>query len=277
MPRLTTKADFARRAGVSKPAITKACKGPLAAACERDRVNLDHPLVVEYLRRADERNAPAAREPVTIPTPVTKPAPKQASEPTPVAKNTKKRVVAPTPVAKPAAKRASEPTAVETDDDAPSEAREARDLLPRGTTHELAAIAARIRPIVRTYGTVRSMLDCLRSLKEIEVINRTRLDNDERAGRLIDRELVQTHVFAALDGMARLLLTDSPKTIARRAYAMAKSGATAEEGERMVREIVESQLVHVRDKVVKLLEQTYAQVLRNAQADAAAELDGDVG
>lgn len=50
-----TRAELARRAGVSRAAITKACRGPLREAVASNGVALDHPAVVAYLGR---RNAP---------------------------------------------------------------------------------------------------------------------------------------------------------------------------------------------------------------------------
>src|SRR5262245_49723484 len=49
MARLESRSELARIAGVSPAAITKACKGPLAAACDGRRVDLDHPAVRAYL------------------------------------------------------------------------------------------------------------------------------------------------------------------------------------------------------------------------------------
>lgn len=266
MSRFVSKAELARLRGVSKPAITKACRGPLAAACDRDRVDLDHPLVVAYLdAKPKAGGAKGAPKTDGAPTETAKPVVKAPSAPTPATKSSHKRVVAPT-VGNPVG--------------AATIALEDEPKRPRGTSEELASWAARLRPISRVFGTGRAFRDYLLALKELENIEKTRLDNGERAGRLISRGLVQTHMFAALDGMSRLLLTDSPKTIARRAYAMAKAGATAEEGEKMVKEIISSQIVHVRDKVLKALEQTHAQALRDAAAAAAqeaidAELDDD--
>ncbi len=46
-----SKSDLARLAGVTKPAITKACKGPLRAAVLSDNnVDSGHPALIEYVR-----------------------------------------------------------------------------------------------------------------------------------------------------------------------------------------------------------------------------------
>ena len=46
---LVTRAELAQRASVTRAAITLACKKKLAPACEGDRINLRHPVVVAYL------------------------------------------------------------------------------------------------------------------------------------------------------------------------------------------------------------------------------------
>ena len=74
------------------------------------------------------------------------------------------------------------------------------------------------------------------------MIREKELRNWEVEGKLIPRDGVRTHVFGAVEGANRRLLRDAPKTIARRLYAMAKSGASVEEAEQVVREIVGSQL-----------------------------------
>jgi hypothetical protein len=48
---LVSRAALARLAGVSRAAITKACRGPLLAAVASDLVDLNHPAVVAYLAR----------------------------------------------------------------------------------------------------------------------------------------------------------------------------------------------------------------------------------
>jgi hypothetical protein len=50
-PRFTSRAEFARRAGVSRAAVTKACRGPLGAALV-EHIDLDHPAAVAYLQRS---------------------------------------------------------------------------------------------------------------------------------------------------------------------------------------------------------------------------------
>jgi hypothetical protein len=58
-PRFTSRAEFARLAGVSRAAVTKACRGPLGAALV-ERIDLDHPAAVAYQQRSRAEGAELA-------------------------------------------------------------------------------------------------------------------------------------------------------------------------------------------------------------------------
>lgn len=85
-------------------------------------------------------------------------------------------------------------------------------------------------------------------------VRRLNLQNLETEGRLISRDLVRTHVFGAIDAGNRRLLGDASKTIARRVYGLARSGAPIEEAERTVRELISSQLRFVQTTAVRVLQ-----------------------
>lgn len=107
--------------------------------------------------------------------------------------------------------------------------------------------------LVALFGTAPSFRDWLDARKKIEEIREKDLKNDETVGRLIERDMVKRHVFGAIDNAFRRLLGDAPKTIARRLYAMAKSGATLEEAEAVVREVIGSNLAAVKSTAVRVL------------------------
>jgi len=113
-----------------------------------------------------------------------------------------------------------------------------------------------LRELTDKFGTVTAFKDWLDARKKISDIREKDLKNAEVEGTLISRELVEHHVFGAIENANRQLLSDSPKTITRRLFAMARSGAPPEEAERVVRDIVSSQLRPVKA--------TAARVLRNA-------------
>jgi len=223
MPRLVSRAEFARLCKVSKAAITKACAKSLAAACQADRINVDHAAAVAY-RKVRDAAADAA------PTPHKKPARTRRRAPTAPRKTTRKKPPAPTE-ARPKAE--------------PGE--------PAATDDELDAYAGMLRPLVERFGTSRTFLDWLKASKEIELIRARKLENDETEGRLISRDFVATHVVKLVDACWRRLLQDAPKTIARRIYALAKTQEPVESAERVVTEIIASLLEGLKTTAAKLV------------------------
>lgn len=220
MARLVTRSHFAREARVSPAAITKACKGLLAPACEGKRIDLDHPAAAAYLRKKG-----------VTPTPAPKTRAKSAPKPT--------AERPPAPRSKPRARPARRvPEAADDMEDVES------------------FVDLTLRELTDRFGTETAFKDWLDARKKIADTREKELKNEETDGRLIERELVKTHVFGTLESGNRRLLGDVPKTIARRLYAMAKAGAPVEDAETIVREIISSQLRPVAEDA--------ARVLRNA-------------
>lgn len=125
-----------------------------------------------------------------------------------------------------------------------------------GTDEDLDELADLLEPLMRRFGTAQAFRDWLVALKTIQEVRSKRLDNEETEGRLIERELVSTHIFSALENFHKRLLTDVVTTISQRLYGAAKGGVPLEEAKRIVRGIISEQL-----KPVKI---TAARVLRNA-------------
>ncbi len=229
MPRPVSRAELARLAKVSKPAITKQCDKALRPALVGDRVDLDHPLVRAFLLEHG----------VDLPAPAHAPAKGKKTSPTSRAAPTKAPATQPKRGGKPTAKRPAEPV---------SELE-----FGGGDSEELEAIADIIRPLVERFGTKRAFRDWLLALKEIEAIREKRLNNEEAEGLLIYRELVRTHVFGRIEACHRRLLGDVPKTLTRRVYALAKNGTAIEEAEATVRELIGSQLDPMKTAVDRTL------------------------
>lgn len=229
MARLVSRSELARLARVSPAAITKACKGQLAPACVGKRVDLDHDAVARYLAAKGAGAPPAA-----APTP-----PKRPSKPT-TPRPRPKKVAEAAPRSRP--RKTAKPKLP----------------LPNEVDGENVEdlLKLTLLEIVERFGTKTAFKDWLTARKTIADIREKELKSDETEGRLVERELVKTHVFGAIEAGNRRLLGDSPKTIARRIYGLAKSGAPVEEAEAVVREIISSQLKPVRT--------TAARVLRNA-------------
>ncbi len=229
MARPVSRAELGRLAKVSKPAITKQCSKRLAPAVIGDRVDLDHPLVLAFLREHG----------------VELPGPDRA--PTKGKKKAARAPAAPPPVPATGKKRPAKPTS-------PGPKQPVDELeFGAGDSEELEEIADIIRPLVERFGTKRGFRDWLLALKEIEAIREKRLNNEEAEGLLIYRELVRTHVFGRIEACHRRLLGDVPKTLTRRVYALAKNGTAIEEAEATVRELIGSQLDPMKTAVDRTL------------------------
>lgn len=119
---------------------------------------------------------------------------------------------------------------------------------------DVAALAELpLRELLRRFGTETRFRDWLASLKQIEDIREKRLRNDESVGRLIEREYVRKHVVQHIEAGNRRLLSDLPKTIAARVYAAAGGKAPIEDAERIVRELISSQLTPVAAATARAL------------------------
>lgn len=262
---LISRAAFARRAGVSKPAITKACKHQLAAACVGAKIDAAHPAVATYL---SDKGGVLQPEP----TPPKKPAPKLTSVPTVRRKAAPAAPSVPTPPKKPGPKPPSVPTS-----NAPALTDEQLMSMPRGTDEELASYKKRIGPLVQRFGGEQPFKLFLEAMLRIESILKIRLENDVKAGRVVEREWIEKHIFGAMDGAWRNVVTDAAKTSAARAVTMTKSGSTLEEIETMTREVNSSHLSPVRDKIIKLLEQQKKDEIRRDRNRSGSDDDDDGG
>lgn len=214
--RPVSRAEFARLAGVSSPAITKASKGKLAPACVGDRIDVDHPAAKAYLGDGRAAARVSARAPTK--------SPKQAQARTTQPPASRRGAEKPNPKAppnRPRSTRSSE-TAVEHTDD-----------------FELYADTT-LRELVEQFGTIRSLRDCVEALKKIEDTRGKRLDNDELEGKLVSREAVRTHIVGAMHSVFERLLRDAPRTLVARLAPMAKSGEANEVQERVARELISS-------------------------------------
>ncbi len=213
------KADAARAKGVTRGAVTHACEqgGQLHDALLSDgRIDSGSEAYKAWLSgKAIDR----------APTKPTKSGPSKPAAPT--------RPTAKAPKAKPAPTEPQVP--------APKDISELEDL------------KASLAPLVEKFGTVTAFKDWLAAIRAIETILEKHLSNEQAMGRLISHELVQAHVTGALVTLCRKLLTDAPKTIARRLAGHFASKGTVEEAERIVRENLGSQINPVKAKVVRVL------------------------
>jgi hypothetical protein len=248
--RLISRSQLAELAGVSRPAITKACdSGKLKPACKGDGVDVDHPSVVAYLGKrgfkppaAPSSGAGKSKAPPPqtdgAPTRPAKSKPAPAAEPTPSPKRGRGRPRLP-PQDRP-----------ETRGDFRQ-----REGVSEGSNNDLQDLDDALTPLIERFGTHFQFSSWLSSLKDIELIREKRLKNSETEGSVISRELVKTFVFGALEQAHKRLLGDAAKTTASKVWNSARAKGTLEEAQRIVREETSKQL--------KPIKATAARHLRN--------------
>lgn len=207
-----TKADAARRRGVTAASITKWAKKHPEACLDGGRIDADHSSWLAYLSDSDDTSTDDTDE---------------------VAAET------PTPTVVRSRERDPEPEPDDEDLDLESDFDRYADLT--------------LRELIERHGTKTGVRDWLDARKKIAEIREKDLKNAETDGRLIDRELVKTHVFGAIEAGNRRLLTDFPKTAAARVYALAKTGMPLEDAEKLIRELIGTQLDPVKETAVRVL------------------------
>lgn len=234
MPRLVTRAEFARLDGISAMTVTRYCRTRFADACIGSRLNLDHPTIAGYL--ADR----AAISPRTAARPAPPPTPELESVAAPTAEPTAPQPPPPSPADLTPLPRPSSPVRVD-----------GLDPTDRVDVEKYADWT--LRQIADVFGTVTAFKDWLDARKKQVSIREKELKNWESEGLLISREAVRTHVFGHIEGVNRRLLQDVPITIVRRVYALARSDTPPEDAERLVREILGSELRPVKEKAARAL------------------------
>jgi hypothetical protein len=227
--KLISRAELARLAKVTKAAVTKALKGPLAASRVADRADLNHPALQAWLVKRGAAPAASARS---------------DRAPTPKPKGKAAAPAAPTSSRKRPAKAKPAPP----EDPPPLPPEEAPPAMA-----EVDAFRALLGPLAARFSTRREFKDWLQGLEGLERYRRQRLENDERQGRVISRELVKTHFFGAIDASNKRLLSDTPRTIATDLFALAKAGGSLEDAERSVRDAISSQLEPVKESMTRAL------------------------
>jgi hypothetical protein len=103
-----------------------------------------------------------------------------------------------------------------------------------------------LRELRHSFGLPESMLTWLEIRRKAEDLRGREIVNNERLGSLISRDMVRTHIFGALEQLAQRLLTDTPQTLARRIYALAKAGAEPAEAQALVAELIGIQIKNTK-------------------------------
>lgn len=174
---LISRAEMARKLGVAKPTVTKACKpgGRLEPACGRGgQVNVLHPAARKWLA---QREAARALDEIPV----------DGAD-------------------------APEADAPEPSDAPPAPA---QLLMPWQANVDLAELEQPLTELTERYGSAEAFCNWVKSRKMLEEARKAELLRERIAGRLIARTTV-VRMVDHFDAACRLLLTDAPRTIATR-------------------------------------------------------------
>lgn len=217
---LITRADMARQLGVSRAAVTTACrKGErLAPACEGSSINVLHEAAQRWLleragtleaeaatpRRATPRAAPPAPAP-------RRPAPPPPSSPAPAARASSRRRPPPPP-------DPIELEPIEVDADEPEDEQSVEDLeeqLGGRQRIDLRELAEPLTALTEKHGDAKEFEGWIRARKALEEARKAQMLRERLEGRLIARTTVN-RMIDHVDTAFRLLLSDAPRSIATR-------------------------------------------------------------
>lgn len=211
---LITKADLARRAGVSTAAVSKLTKkgARLGPAVHNGKVDVSDPIVQGWMLEREDR------------------AERKASQ-----------IEEWDDVVTPPGFNDHAPTAPEVHHEPiPSYLEKYADMT--------------LRQIVNHYGTFGQFEDMLKALKTIEDIQEKRIKNAERKGELIDRQFVKTHVLGLIKGMTSRLLGETVESISRKVPDIVKAGGDHNDVRPIVLDLMSSEIKAAVSKATRRLE-----------------------
>jgi hypothetical protein len=224
-----TRAEMARRLGLSRASVTKACRpgGRLAAAVQGTGVNALHPTARRWLADRKARVAPLAALA----------APELGATPEPHLDDPI-RVDAPDPP----------------DDDEPGEGRTGPALVAElgawldGGGPDLADLSEPLTTLTERYGSAPAMSGWVKCRKTLEEARKAEMLRERVAGRLIARTTVVRMIDHAAAAF-RILLSDAPRTIATRLGATDMPTATA-----LIRDVMSQHLTAAQSHMAASLE-----------------------
>ena len=110
-----------------------------------------------------------------------------------------------------------------------------------------------LRELLNRFGSSQQFKNWLDARKSIEDIKLKELNVAEKRGELIPREFVITHIFSLFENHHTRLLSDYPKTLLRTLYPMIKAGGKKEDAEKLIVDLMSSQLKTIKDETQRKL------------------------
>lgn len=233
MPRPVSRAELARLFGTTRANVTQRCRGSWAAACDGDRVDLDH----ESIQAAARKKGIDIGKPARAPTPPAKKGKASHAAPTKVAE------VEPTAEASPTKRRRG----AEPKPDLPTQPADA------GSEEDLDFIARTLDPLMPRFGTGQGLKDWAGGRNIVETVRGKMQARQVARGQLIPREFVETHILGLIEGANHRLLTDTARSLVRDLYSRARSGTSLEDAEASAKKIIGKQLDGLKTKAAALI------------------------
>ena len=279
--KLMSKSEFARLAGVSPAAVTKALRSTLRDAEHGKRIDAAHPAAVKYLQDKADATTPVTDEPATGIDPLYEAAvavcrSNNRYTKSNIARGCKigfaraekilgmikasgldKKAPPPDPAPKPA--RVDKGHRAKQNTKEAESLADLKDELENGSViHDIPEdlddfVDMTLREILQRFGTKTAFLDWLKATKSIEDINEKRLKNAQTRGELVNRDLIKVGVIEPFDTAFNKLLTDGAKTIARRVSAMNGAGRSVADCEKFVADQISSFIKPAKAKIARTL------------------------
>jgi hypothetical protein len=274
--KLISRAEFGRLAGVSGAAVTKACSGALKSATEGKRIDVAHPLAVNYLetkaRDQTEPRAPGLDSLYEFAVQYCQDNNRYSasglqqefrigySRATRIVQTMRAGGLIPEGTPKPPPV-VTEPVAIKKPHVRGTASAREKKKREAEQDNEIVEIPEDIqsfadmtlRELIEKFGTDFRFIDWLSAIQKIEAINEKRLKNAEAEGKLVSRKLVKVGILEPIDACHIKLLTDGAKTIARRVTAMHSAERPLDEIEKFVAEQITSFIKPVKAKVARAL------------------------
>jgi len=216
MTRIISRSELGRWAGVNKSTSARACKKHLSDAVVPDGVDVEHPLVRQWLSEHGVDELPPKQD-----------APKPKGK-----KRVRKKAVAKTPPKQ----------------SPPAETKPVH-------AHDLEHLEdLTIREVVMRYGSVDGFKRFVDSLKSISEFKYKELRAKQQRGDLIDRQKVAGLVFPMIDVAFSRLVTDVPVAVSKSVVARVQSGGpeTYTDVQKIIRDANSRVLKNVKQSAMNL-------------------------
>lgn len=216
MSRFISRAQLARWVNVARSTAGRACAGPLYDATTEEGVDVEHPLVIEWLDRHGMHKIPPPGDEPDI-----APAKRKKSQ----RKPTRLSTAAPKP---------------------PPE---------RPPVHDLEHLEhLTVREVVMRYGSVDGFKRFVDILKSISEFKYKELRAKQQRRDLVDREKVAGLVFPLIDVAFSRLVTDVPESVSKLVIARVESGGpdTGTDVQKIIRDANSRVLKNVKQSAINL-------------------------